>query len=163
MEDAEESDTGTYTVSVILLGANGASEGGNDCPNHAITTCQVDVGASATGNIGVSGDQDWFKVVLEADKTYQIDMEGGDTNGGTLVNPELLNIRDSEGDAIADTGNDDIDGDNFNSQITFTPTAAGTYYLVAAGNGVAGTYTLSVRDITPPSCTLNTGDLWWAW
>ena len=142
----------TYTLSVILLGANGASEGGNDCPGHGSTTCQVDVGASATGNIGASGDSEWFKVVLEADKTYQIDMEGGDTNGGTLVNPKLLDIKDSEGDTIADTGNDDIDGDNFNSQITFTPTAAGTYYLVAASGvtGGTGTYTLSVRDITPP-------------
>ena len=150
--------TGTYTLSVIVLGANGASEADNDCPNHGSTTCRVDVGASATGNIGASSDSDWFRVELEADKTYQIDMEGGDTNGGTLVNPELLDITDSEGDTIADTGNDDIDGDNFNSQITFTPTEAGRYYLVAASGvtGGTGTYTLSVRDIT--SVTLSIAD-----
>ena len=143
--------TGTYTLSVIVLGANGASEADTDCRNDDQTTCEVDVGGSVTGNIG-SGDQDWFKVVLEADKTYQIDMEGSDTSGGTLTNPELLNIRDSETDAIADTGNDDIDNDNdeYNSQVVFTPTEAGDYYLVAtSANSGTGTYTLSVSEITP--------------
>ena len=85
------------------------SEGGTDCTGTTATTCEVDVGGSVTGNIATSGDQDWFKVVLEADKTYQIDMEGEDTSGGTLLNPELLNIRDSSGNEISDTGHDNID------------------------------------------------------
>ena len=142
------------------------SEGGTDCTATIATTCEVDVGGSVTGNIGTSGDQDWFKVVLEADKTYQIDMEGSDTSGGDLINPELLNIRDSSGNEISDTGNDDIDLDNdeYNSLAVFTPTEAGTYYLVASSGytELTGTYTLSVSEVETEeqSCTLETGDIW---
>ena len=151
--------TGTYTLSVIVLGANGASEADTDCPATTATTCQVEVGASATGNVGTNGDQDWFKVVLEADKTYQIDLKGQGGGGGTLTDPELPDIRDSSGDEITDTGNDDADADNDvnDSRIVFTPTTASTYYLVAsdAYGTITGTYTLSVRDVTPTDATLS--------
>ncbi len=152
---------GTYTLSVILLGANGASEADTDFPGTTATTGRVEVGGSVTGNRGSLGDTDWFAVVLEAGKTYQIDLTGEYGGGGTLEDPYLDNIRDSSGNRISNTFNNDVDGDNFDSQIIFTPTAAGTYYLVAFANGsFTGTYTLSVRDITPATCTLNTGDVW---
>ena len=160
--DFDETDTGTYTLSVIVLGANGVSEADTDFPATTATTGRVDVGASVTGNRGSIGDTDWFAVVLEAGKTYQIDQKGEYGGGGTLEDPYLDNIRDSSGTRISSTFNDDVDfaNDNFDSQIIFTPTAAGTYYLVAFASGsITGTYTLSVRDITPP-CTLNTGDIW---
>ena len=153
----------TYTLSVILLGANGASEADTDFPATTATTGEVDVGGSVTGNRGSIGDTDWFAVVLEAGKTYQIDLTGEYGGGGTLKDPYLDNIRDSSGIRISNTFNNDVDfaNDIFDSQIIFTPTAAGTYYLVAIGNGsITGTYTLSVRDITPATCTLNTGDVW---
>ena len=153
----------TYTLSVILLGANGASEADTDFPATTATTGEVDVGGSVTGNRGSIGDTDWFAVVLEAGKTYQIDLTGEYGGGGTLKDPYLDNIRDSSGNRISNTFNNDVDfaNDIFDSQIIFTPTAVGTYYLVAIGNGsITGTYTLSVRDITPATCTLNTGDLW---
>ena len=91
-------------------------------------------------------------VALEANKTYQIDMKGDIGGGGALGDPRLLDIRDSSGTEIADTGNDDIDINeaNYDSQIIFTPTTAGAYYLVAAPADSPGTYTLSVRDVTPP-------------
>ena len=156
--------TGTYTLSVILLGANGASEADTDFPADNTTSGRVEVGASATGNIGIANDYDWFRVDLEAGKTYQIDLKGIGGGGGTLGNPYLLNIRDSSGTEIDGTENDDVDPSNdiYDSQTVYTPTAAGTYYLVAVSGvtGGTGTYTLSVRDITTPPCTLNTGDIW---
>ena len=156
--------TGTYTLSVILLGANGASEADTDFPADNTTSGRVEVGASATGNIGIANDYDWFRVDLEAGKTYQIDLKGIGGGGGTLENPYLLNIRDSSGTEIDGTENDDVDPSNdiYDSQTVYTPTAAGTYYLVAVSGvtGGTGTYTLSVRDITTPPCTLNTGDIW---
>ena len=146
--------TGTYTLSVIVLGANGASEADTDFPNDNTTSGRVEVGASATGNIGTANDYDWFRVDLEAGKTYQIDLKGIGGGGGTLENPYLVNIRDSSGTEIDGTENDDVDPSNdiYDSQIVYTPTAAGTYYLVAISGttGGTGTYTLSVRDITPP-------------
>ena len=161
-QNSDGSDTGTYTLSVILLGANGASEADTDFPTTTATTGEVDVGGSVTGNIAHSTDLDWFAVVLEAGKTYQIDLEGEYGGGGTLEDPLLRNIRDSSGAEIEGTSNDDADYDNgiYDSQITFTPTAAGTHYLVASRAGSStGTYTLSVREFPPP-CTLNTGDIW---
>ena len=156
--------TGTYTLSVILLGANGASEADTDFPADNTTSGRIEVGASATGNIGIANDYDWFRVDLEAGKTYQIDLKGIGGGGGTLENPYLLNIRDSSGTEIDGTENDDVDPSNdiYDSQTVYTPTAAGTYYLVAVSGvtGGTGTYTLSVRDITTPPCTLNTGDIW---
>ena len=153
-QNSNGSDTGTYTLSVIVLGANGASEADTDFPATTATTGRVEVGASATGNIGTANDYDWFRVDLEAGKTYQIDLKGIGGGAGTLENPYLLDIRDSSGTAIGGTENDDVDPSNdiYDSQIVYTPTVAGTYYLVAISGttGGTGTYTLSVRDITPP-------------
>ena len=140
--------------------ANVSEPDGEDLPTTTSTTGEVDVGGSVTGNIANSTDLDWFAVVLEAGKTYQIDLKGENGGGGTLKDPLLDNIRDSSGTEIEGTSNDDVDYDNdiYDSQITFTPTAAGTHYLVASRAGSStGTYTLSVREI---ACTLNTGDIW---
>ena len=158
-QNSNGSDTGTYTLSMIVLGANGASEADTDFPATTATTGRVDVGASATGNIGTDGDADWFRVDLEAGKTYQFDLEGPFNGRGTLEDP-LLKLFES---GVRIALNDDS-GATFDSKIIHTPTAGGTYYLEAieAGEGVSsvttGTYTLSVREIPP--CTLNTGDIW---
>ena len=144
------SGLGTYTVSVIVLGANGNSEADTDFPVTTATTGRVEVGASATGNIETRTDRDWFKVVLEMGKFYQIDLEGSTGGGGTLGDPYLRNIRDSSGTEIPETENDDIGGGNTDSWVVFTPTADGAYYLVASGYGGAndtGTYTLSVTEL----------------
>ena len=136
------------------------SEGGTDCTATTATTCEVDVGGSVTGNIGSAGDEDWFKVELEADTAYQIDLKGVGGGGGTLVDPLLGSINDSDGNGILDTANDDIGGEDdiLDSRTTYTPATAGAYYLVAASaNNTPGTYTLSVREIP---CTLNEGDIW---
>ena len=141
--------TGTYTLSVIVLGANGVSEADDDFPVTTATTGRVEVGASATGNIDRSFDQDWFRLDLEAGKTYQIDLEGDTGGGGTLGDPYLRNIRDSSGTEISGTENDDIVGGVADSRVVFTPTADGAYYLVASGfdGTYTGTYTLSVTEL----------------
>ena len=149
VQNPNGSDTGTYTLSVIVLGANGASEQDTDFPETTSTTGRVEVGASATGNIDRSLDQDWFRLDLEAGKTYQIDLEGDTGGGGTLGDPYLRNIRDSSGTEISGTENDDIVGGVADSRVVFTPTADGAYYLVASGfdGTYTGTYTLSVTEL----------------
>ena len=67
--------------------ANVSEPDGEDLPDNNTTTGEVDVGGSVTGNIGRALDRDWFKVELEADKRYQIDVEGAATGRGTLVDP----------------------------------------------------------------------------
>ena len=136
--------------------ANVSEPVGTDLPADDTTTGQVDVGGSVTGNIGSIEEKDWFAVELEAGKTYQIDMEGGLTGGGSLLEA-ILGLYSPDSDLIENV-TDLLE--NRNSRLTFTPTADGTYYLAAGGAGAdTGTYTLSVRDITPTSFVEGATDL----
>ena len=137
----------TYTLSVIVLGANGASEADTDFPADNTTSGRVDVGASATGNIGADGDYDWFRVDLEAGKIYQIDLEGAVSGSGTLPDPFLWLYDTTESHIVS---NDDGPL-GFDSQIIHDATATGAYYLRAATLPTAtikiGTYRLSVTEV----------------
>ncbi len=109
---------GTYTLSVIHLGANGVSEADTDFAADTSTSGRVEVGGSVTGTLTAANVVDWFAVDLAADRRYRIDLEGADTNRGTLPDPVLWQIL--------------APGDNL---------------IYAKGTGGTGTYTLSVRDL----------------
>ena len=113
------------------------------------TTATVEVGGNATGEIEAWRDHDWFAVELVAGRTYVIDIEGADTDAGTLINPVLRRMRDSDGDPIAGT-RDNNGGTGRNASLTFTATETDTYYIEARGYGrKTGTYTVTVTDATP--------------
>ncbi len=132
------SHVGTYTLSVTST----------DLAAGAGTTGTVAVGGSTTGEVETGGDRDWFAVILEAGRTYRIDLEGSRTGAGTLRYTHLRGIHDAEGNLVPGTQNDD-GGEDYNSLVTFTPDADGTYYVAAgAWRGWQGTYRLSVTDIT---------------
>ena len=133
---------GTYTLSVTDVTDD-------DYAADTDTTGTVSVGGSATGEIEKPADRDWFKVTLEADKTYRIDLEGRATGDGTLRDPYLRGVHDADGDLIAGTTDDDARGIGLNSRLYFTPDEAGIHYVAAgAYRGREGTYTLSVTDVT---------------
>ena len=145
---AHGSRTGTYTLSV--------EEVPDDFRAGTGTAGAVAVGGSATGEIELGGDRDWFAVTLEAGKTYQFDLEGLWTNAGTLSDPYLRGLYDAAGNLIADTTNEDS-GAGFNSRVEFTATADATYYVSAGANGSrTGTYKLSVEEV-PVDLTAGTG------
>jgi len=112
------------------------------------TTGRVSVGGSATGEIAPgSSDKDWFKVSLIAGRTYEIDLEGAATSAGTLNNPFLRGVYNSDG---SPTGlSDDDSGVGSNAKLEFTAPTTGDYYLEAGSSGAtdAGTYRLSVSPI----------------
>ena len=137
--------TGTYTLSVIVLGANGVSEADTDFPRTTATTGRVEVGASATGNIDPGDDLDGFRVNLEAGKRYRFDLEGADTGRGSQADPILALYGDSF-NVSHYIDEDDDGGEGLNSRLTYTATATGAYHLEVAGLD-PGTYTLSVRRI----------------
>ena len=56
----------------------------DDYAANTSTTGAVAVGGSATGNIEIVGDKDWFKVTLQAGSTYLFDLSGAGSGGGTL-------------------------------------------------------------------------------
>ena len=144
--DVEEEDE----EDLVSLGQNASvsEPDGEDLPDDDTTTGVVAVGGSATGKVGFDGDRDWFKVTLQAGTTYQIDLEGQVTGGGTLWDPSLHGVYDSGGDFISGTRNNN-GGTIVNSRVFFTPEDTGTHFVAASGNGNRkGTYTLSVTDIT---------------
>ena len=133
---------GTYRLSVTDLTAEDAHTAGTD------TAGTVAVDGSVTGEIGYGGDLDWFAVTLEAGRTYRFDLEGAATDAGTLYDPYLQGIHDSNGNLIAGTA-DNNGGEGRNALVTFTPTEGGTYYVSAgARRDFEGTYRLSVTDLT---------------
>ena len=75
----------------------------DDYTNDTSTEGTVVVGGTATGNIETDDDFDWFRVELVAGRTYEIDLEGFDSGGGTLDSTVLRGLYDSEGRRITGT------------------------------------------------------------
>ena len=126
----------------------------DDYSSATSTTGVVMVGGSVTGEIERSGDRDWFVVILVAGRTYRIDLEGTVTNVGTLDDPYLHGIYNSQRKLIGDTTDDD-GGVLWNSRVNFSATEGGIYYVSAGGDesgtntyrlSLTGTYRLSVRE-----------------
>ena len=124
---------------------------GEDFSANTSTAGRIAVDGAATGNIGSSGDRDWYAVELVAGVEYRIDLEGSETGVGTLADPLLRWLHDSGGAGIRGTRNDD-GGQGDNARQEFTPTESGTYYISANGKGSGtGTYRLSVTQVSPPA------------
>ena len=134
---------GTYTLSVVDI-TNGVPD---DFEAGTGTSGAVAVGGSATGEIEIFSDRDWFAVELDAGATYRIDLKGYDTGDGTLRNPYLRGVHDGDGVRLPGTRNNNGGAGN-NSGLTFTADDAGTYYVAAGALGEGeGTYTLSVEEV----------------
>jgi hypothetical protein len=120
---------GSYTASVVDVFST------DDFAANSSTTGSVAIGGSSSGVVNFSGDLDWFRLALQAGTTYRFNL-----NGNTLADPALT-LRDADGNQLA--FNDDFSGRN--SQITFTPTTSGSYFLEAAASNptASGSYTLA--------------------
>ncbi|TKD18411.1 matrixin family metalloprotease [Rhodobacter capsulatus] len=115
---------------------------GADAGAGTSTTYTMSVGDTFNGAIAASGDRDGVRINLVAGQTYQFNL-----NGGTLSDT-YLRLYDAAGNQIA--YNDDANGTN--SQITFTATTSGTYFLEAAGYGsYIGSYALTAAQVAPAS------------
>lgn len=117
----------------------------DDFSADTLTTGLVPVGGSATGDLEVAGDHDWFNTTLQAGHYYIIDERGAPSAGGTLSDP-LVTLRDSLGNPL--TSNDD-GGVGRDAQIAFHATADGTYFVDAGSfNDLSsGTYTVGIQDL----------------
>ena len=135
-----ENEVGTYTLSVTDVT--------DDFASGTWTSGTVEVGGTATGEIEILRDTDWFAVILEAGKAYRIDLEGRDTGAGTLRDPYLRGVHGADGNRIDGTTNDNS-GAGKNSRVFFTAPEADTYYVAAGSRNTyeVGTYTLSVTEV----------------
>ena len=151
---SHRADEGTYKLSVVEL-ADGIPD---DFAAETGTSGAVTVGGSARGEIEVRGDRDWFAVELDAGKKYMIDLEGSSTGAGTLLDPYLRGVHDTDGNFIAGT-TDNHGGVGLNGRVRFTAEEAGTYYVAAGAGGYGyrrGTYKLSVTEV-PDDFAAGTG------
>ncbi|HKX90575.1 MAG TPA: M10 family metallopeptidase C-terminal domain-containing protein, partial [Sphingopyxis sp.] len=113
-------------------------------------------GAATIGTIGTLGDQDFYRVTLEAGKTYEIDLFGH--AGGPSMVPlvdSYVELYGASGTllASADGGAStliNVVNSGFDAVLTFQAPVTGTYYVNARAfdNGV-GDYALSVKAINP--------------
>jgi hypothetical protein len=122
-------------------------DSGDDFSNNSATTGAVAVNGSTNGNLEVVGDHDWFRVQLSAGQTYTIRLDGSGHGGGTLGD-SYLSLYSGSSSFI--TSNDD-GGGGLDSQIIFTPTTTGTYFIDAGAfaDFYSGSYRVSVTASSP--------------
>jgi hypothetical protein len=128
-------------VTITLIGIPN-----DDFAASVATTGTVSAGGTATGEIELAGDTDWFQIDLDPGRLYQIELipEPGDT---PLADPFFEGIYDSDGVLIPNTSNDD-GGSDFNSALQFVSDVGGIHYLSAGGFGTStGEYRLAVTEL----------------
>lgn len=123
----------------------GNLESSGDGQPSTDTTLDLPLNAEGTAEINVANDRDWVSVTLAAGTEYLIRMRGTDTDDGSLADPFLV-LRDSEGGFLVQ---DDDGGTGANSELTYTPSVTGTFYIEARAFGASntGTYTVSVEEV----------------
>ena len=86
-----------------------------------------------------------------------VDLLGVDTGNGTLSDPYLV-LYNSSGQLLAQNDNS---GTGFNSQLTYTPSLGGTYYLDAGAYGdlYSGTYRLNVAAASTAAGSISISDV----
>ncbi|MEZ5997577.1 MAG: M10 family metallopeptidase, partial [Hyphomonas sp.] len=138
MVDAE----GSFAPSAAVEGPIFAG----DIPGGIGTDVVIYVGDTVVDTIEVSGDQDWFKIFLQAGTRYQITLTG---TGDDPLDDPYLEIMNQMGGQI--TYNDDSNG-TYNSSLFFVASTTGLYYINAhgwvddQGDTSTGQYTLTVQE-----------------
>ena len=124
-------DTGAFYLTVSAPVADAVA-------GSSATTASLAIGSAAGGTFEANGDHDWYAVTLTAGQSYLFATSA--TGGGSDPDTTLA-LRNASGSLIS--FNDNANGSY--SQVRFTPTSSGTYYLdVAAwGNAASGAYKLS--------------------
>lgn len=137
---SQNASAGEFVLSIDEVNADPDTE----IPDDTSTTATISVdGSAVTGEYETAGDRDWYRVTLEAGKTYEVALDG------ITASDPYLRVYDSNGSQI--DRNDD-GGPGFDSLLTFTAEEAGTYYLSAGtySDRGTGTYSLSISETEPP-------------
>ena len=140
--------TGSYTV--IFRDVTPTDRETNNCAANRNTACNIEVGGTVTGSLSTAQDTDTWRVTLRSDKTYQFDVRGADSSGGTLADPTMqLQSYDSSARDLAQVAADDNGGTGADARLTYAVPLSGgaNYYISIGGNGSTGSYTLTVIKV----------------
>lgn len=116
---------------------------GDDYPVDGVNTnAVIGDGDTIDGDLERAGDQDWFRIDMRADREYELELSGNFE--------ELVRVVDEGGDEVASEA---VGESGWQADLTFSPSASGTYYVVAdsrEGDG-AGDYSLSANERVLPT------------
>ncbi len=108
-------------------------------PGGISTTARINPGGSAQSTIDSSGDSDWFRITLAAGQTYTFTVflvPGG-------LRDSTLTLRDANGTQIAFNDDANVNANLLYSEINFTATTGGEFFLDVRAFGTAtGAYIL---------------------
>lgn len=116
---ARSKDMGDYVVSV-------AKTESDQVPDSMATTAILDAGSSTSGRIDTNGEHDWFRIALEAGRTYEFRLDNA--GGGLGLPMPYLQLHDSSGSTVA-TAYSLGSG----AKITYVALSSGVYFLDAGG------------------------------
>ena len=130
---AAQSASGQLTGSFALIESTATT----DFLGNVNTTGTVAIGGTVNGNLSVTGQNDWFKVTLNAGQEYSF------SASGSGLDP-LVTVYDSTGKALqSGTDFENLSG----GQVVFTATTGGTYYIgVGTMNSATGAFTLTASQ-----------------
>lgn len=136
---------GTYFIGVSSYGASGTGQyvlgvTDTDVPGNAYTDENLDANDdSRISRIDIAGDVDHYRVNLEANARYVIDVRG---HGDTPLTDAFVAIIDVNGQRVA---SDDDSGNGLDARLRFTPRTDGEYYIEASGlGGSTGGYQVQI-------------------
>jgi len=120
-----------------------------DAAGSTATGYSMSVGDTFSGSLNTTGDRDWVAITLSAGQSVDIGLTGAPSGHGTLSDP-YLRVYDGSGSQLA--FNDD-GGRGYESQLSFTASSGGTYFIGvgAWGDRYTGTYRISVTEDVPPA------------
>jgi serralysin len=153
LHDVEQISTGGQVYDVASRVGAVPGDTTDDIPGNPTTTVTLTPGQTVTSNIGFTGDIDFFEVQLVAGQSYIFTL---DATGGTPLGDPYLNLYGSNGVTLI--AFDDDNGGNLNSELRFTATESGTFYLSAeAWSTETGGYEISMLEV-PSQDPLDTID-----
>ncbi|WP_293749166.1 M10 family metallopeptidase C-terminal domain-containing protein [Limnohabitans sp. Rim8] len=126
-----------------------------DMADSSATQASLAVGGTYSGSLEVEGDVDWIRVTLVAGQSYRVTLAGV---GPTPVSDTYLQVfapgstSRSSGTLVA--RNDDVaaNSGDYSSEVVFTATESGTYYIDAGSyiNASSGDYLVSIESSAAP-------------
>jgi hypothetical protein len=129
------------------------SWGADDFSGDRNTTGVLSPGNRIQGNISFMDDQDWFKVHLDAGRSYVFELQGNRSGGGTLDTVSYgstVQLYETTGNVISQSASSSGE-----PRLSYIANTSGDYYLAVMSDGHhTGTYTLGLTqtstDLTPP-------------
>jgi len=136
-----QGNKGSYLIETFVPAISANTD---DIPDNVLSLATAQPGAKFESQIDYSGDNDWVKLVLEANSTYVFDLLG-EGSGMAALSDGRLRVYTEDGTLIR---GDDDSGAGKDARILYTTSSETSLWAsVTADQGTIGTYDLRVRKM----------------